>query len=206
MSNLLIIPLLLIFVNKIYYLADMKLIVGLGNPEERYAETRHNTGFKVVDYYVGEQGGTFQTKDKFKAQIAELTVGSEKVLFVKPTTYYNLSGTAVRAIADFYKIGPENILVIHDELALPFGTIRTRIGGSDAGNNGVKSVTEHLGPDTARVRVGIYNDLRDQIDDADFVLSRFTKTETEKFGDLYKKTTSIIDAFIANNFSSTTHS
>lgn len=183
----------------------MKLIVGLGNPEERYKDTRHNTGFKVVDCYVDEKGGAFQRKDKFKADVAELSVDGEKIIFAKPTTYYNLSGEAVRAISDFYKITPENILVIHDELALPFGTIRTRIGGSDAGNNGVKSITEHLGSDTARMRIGIYNELRDRIDDADFVLGRFTGKEAEHFGELHKKTTSIIDAFITGKFEATTH-
>lgn len=183
----------------------MKLIVGLGNPEERYRSTRHNTGFTVVDCYVDEQGGAFQHKDKFKADIAELSVNGEKVIFAKPTTYYNLSGESARAISDFYKIAPEDILIVHDELALPFGTIRTRRGGSDAGNNGVKSVTEHLGPDTARMRVGIYNELRDKIDDRDFVLSRFTKEESEHFDELHKKTTSIIDAFVAGNFDATTH-
>lgn len=184
----------------------MKLIVGLGNPEERYESTRHNTGFKVVDAYVESRGGGFKPKDKFKASIAEVSSGGEKVLLAKPTTYYNLSGEAVRAIADFYKITPGDILVIHDELALPFGTIRTRIGGSDAGNNGVKSVTEHIGPDTARMRIGIYNELRDKIDDADFVLSRFTKNESEHFDDLHKKTAAIIDAFITGSFEATTHS
>lgn len=183
----------------------MKLILGLGNPEERYLNTRHNTGFKVVDSYVDEKGGAFQHKDKFKADVAELNVDGEKVILAKPTTYYNLSGEAARAISDFYKIALEDILVIHDELALPFGTIRTRIGGSDAGNNGIKSITEHLGPDTARLRIGVYNDLQDKIDDADFVLSKFTAAEAEQLDPLYTKTISIIDSFIAGTFDHTTH-
>lgn len=183
----------------------MKLIIGLGNPEARYRETRHNIGFKIVDHYIGEQVSEFQHKDKFKADVAEFSAGGQKVIVAKPTTYYNLSGEAVRAISDFYKIAPQDILVVHDELALPFGTIRTRHGGSDAGNNGVKSVTEHLGPDTARLRIGIYNDLRDQIDDADFVLSRFTAEEAEKLNELQAKIGTIIDAFIAGNLDPTTH-
>lgn len=183
----------------------MKLVVGLGNPEERYQGTRHNVGFKAVTCYIEELGGTFQHKDKFKAAVAELSVEDEKVIFAKPATYYNLSGEAVRAITDFYKVAPADVLIVHDELALPFGTIRTRMGGSDAGNNGVKSITEHLGPDTARLRIGVYNELRDKIDDADFVLSKFTSEESKRFVDLQLKVKSIIDDFIAGRLDPTTH-
>jgi len=186
-------------------LTDMKLVVGLGNPEERYKDTRHDVGFRVVTRYGEAHDLTFQQKDKFKADIAELSVAGEKVILAKPTTYYNLSGEAARAITDFYKIAPEDVFIVHDELALPFGTIRTRHGGSDAGNNGVKSITEHLGPDTARLRIGVYNDLRDQIDDADFVLSRFTAGESEKLIELQPKVAMIIDNFIAGNLDPTTH-
>ena len=183
----------------------MKLIVGLGNPEEKYTGTRHNVGFKSVSCYAEEHGANFLPKDKFKANIAELSVDGEKIIFAKPTTYYNLSGEAIRSITDFYKIAPVDVLIVHDELALPFGTIRTRLGGSDAGNNGVKSITEHLGPDTARLRIGVYNELRDRVDDADFVLSKFTSDEAKHFDELHTKTASIIDAFIAGTFESTTH-
>ncbi len=149
----------------------MKLIIGLGNPEEKYKNTRHNIGFRVLTEYAEKKDVEFALKDKFRACIAELTIDGEKVILAKPTTYYNLVGEAARLITDFYKIAPADILVVHDELALPFGTIRTRIGGSDAGNNGVKSMTQHLGPDTARLRVGVYNELRERMDDADFVLA-----------------------------------
>lgn len=183
----------------------MKLIIGLGNPEQRYENTRHNVGFFVVSRYAREQGTKFQAKDKFKADIAELTVNGEKLILVKPTTYYNSSGEAVRAIADFYKIEPSEILVIHDELALPFGTIRTRLGGSDAGNNGVKSINQHLGPDTARIRVGVWNELRDRINDADFVLSNFTSDEQTRLEETLPRLYSLIDSFISGSFETTTH-
>lgn len=183
----------------------MKLIIGLGNPEERYKNTRHNVGFRIVSDYANKQGGEFQFKDKFRACLAELGTGTDKVILAKPTTYYNNVGEAGRLIADFYKIAPEDILLIHDELALPFGTIRTRLGGSDAGNNGIKSMNQHLGTDTARIRVGVYNDLRDRIDDADFVLSNFTKAEDEALGELTKKAAGIIDGFVAGTFQHTTH-
>jgi peptidyl-tRNA hydrolase, PTH1 family len=189
-----------------YTVESMKLIIGLGNPEERYKNTRHNIGFRVVSEYSAGKRVGFQQKDKFKAFIAELSVDGEKIILAKPTTYYNNVGESARLISDFYKIEPADILVIHDELALPFGTIRTRIGGSDAGNNGIKSIAQHIGPDTARIRFGVYNDLRDRIDDADFVLSNFTKAEDDAFTELYKKAAAAIDAFISGTFEATTHS
>lgn len=183
----------------------MKLVLGLGNPGEKFKNTRHNIGFRVLSEYAKEKGVEFSVKEKFRACIAELTVDGEKVLLAKPTTYYNLTGEAARLITDFYKIAPEGVLIVHDELALPFGTIRTRIGGSDAGNNGIKSMNQHLGPDTARIRIGVYNELRDRIDDADFVLSNFTKTEDEALESIAGKSASIIDSFLRGDFSSTTH-
>jgi len=184
----------------------MKLIIGLGNPEEKYTHTRHNVGFRMLDDFAKEQGASFKLEKKFKAEVAELSSDGEKVILAKPMTYYNLSGEAARAICDFYKIEPHDALVIHDELALPFGTIRSRLGGSDAGNNGVKSINTHLGPDTARIRVGIWNDLRDRIDDAEFVLSRFTAKESESLDEKTQKIASLIDAFISGKFEPTTHS
>lgn len=184
----------------------MKLVIGLGNPEERYAKTRHNVGFFTLDTYARGQGGSWQAKDKFKALICELTIDGQKVLLAKPTTYYNNVGEAGRAISDFYKIDPSDILVIHDEIALPFGTIRTRQGGSDAGNNGIKSINQHLGHETSRIRIGIYNDLRDRIHDADFVLSNFTKPESESLTDLSEKVGNLIENFVRDSFEHTTHS
>lgn len=183
----------------------MKLIIGLGNPEERYTHTRHNVGFRLLTDYAAAHDTEFQLKDKFRACLAELNLSGEKVILAKPTTYYNNVGEAGRLIADFYKIGPQDILIVHDELALPFGTIRTRVGGSDAGNNGIKSLNQHLGPDTARIRVGVYNELRDRIDDADFVLSNFTKSEDETLAVLAKKAAACIDDFIGGTFAHTTH-
>lgn len=185
----------------------MKLVIGLGNPEEKYKNTRHNVGFRVLTTYGAAKDVEFQLKDKFKACIAEFSQGDEKVILAKPTTYYNNVGEAGRAIADFYKIDVADILIVHDELALPFGTIRTRIGGSDAGNNGIKSLNQHLGPETARIRIGVYNDLRDRIDDADFVLSNFTKNESEILeASLFAKTHILITSFVSGAFDTTTHS
>lgn len=184
----------------------MKLIIGLGNPEERYKHTRHNVGFRVLSEYAAEKGIEFKYKEKFKACIAELVVNEEKIILAKPTTYYNNVGEAVGLIADFYKIQPQGILIVHDELALPFGTIRTRLGGSDAGNNGIKSITQHIDPETARIRIGIYNNLRDRFNDADFVLSRFTEEEADKLSNISKKAIDIIHTFLEGTFDKTTHS
>lgn len=185
---------------------DMKLIVGLGNPEQQYTGTRHNAGFQAVMNYAAEQSTTFQLKDKFKSQIAEFTTDGEKVILCLPMTYYNLSGEAVRAISDFYKIPAVDILVVHDELALPFGTVRTRIGGSDAGNNGIKSINAHMGPDTARIRIGIANELRTTNPDVDIVLGKFSATESKKLAEIQKHIDADIDAFISGDFEATTHS
>ncbi len=183
----------------------MKLVVGLGNPGAEYQHTRHNVGAAFIESYVTSHGGVLQQKSKYKSLCAELSIEGEKVLALIPTTYYNSSGEAVQAAAAFYKVEPSDILVVHDELALPFGTIRTRYGGSDAGNNGVKSVTLHLGPDTARIRVGVYNELRDTINDADFVLSRFTTVERKTIESLTPLVHETVSKFISGNLDHTTH-
>lgn len=178
----------------------MKLIVGLGNPEKKYDRTRHNIGFRVVDEFARQKSAAFQAKDKFKALVAEVQAESEKVILAKPTTYYNLSGEAVRALADFYKIPVEDILVIHDDIALPFGTLRTRDSGSDAGNNGMKSIIEHLSEDIKRVRVGTSNDKLGRMETASFVLGKFTLKETLALKEIFKKTNRVIEQFIDGNF------
>ncbi len=184
----------------------MKLILAQGNPGPEYAATRHNVGFLALDAYVNKNGASFQHKSKFHADIAELSVGGEKVILAKPTTFYNETGIAARTIADFYKISTTDILVIHDELALPFGTIRTREKGSDAGNNGIKSLNAHLGQDYMRIRVGIWNELAERINAADFVLSRFTATETDSINTtVFPKITELIGHFIDESLATTSH-
>lgn len=175
----------------------MKLIIGLGNPESRYNDTRHNVGFFMLDTLARQQGAEFKHSVKFKADIAECTIVGEKVLLAKPTTYYNLVGESARAIMDFYKLSPEDILIVHDELALPFNTLRTRQGGSDAGNNGIKSLNQHLGTETQRLRIGVWSELRDKMDDADFVLAKFSATERVQLVSIASLATQKIEDFIA---------
>jgi peptidyl-tRNA hydrolase, PTH1 family len=182
----------------------MKLIVGIGNPDTKYDGTRHNLGFSIIDTYAKLKTTTFIKKDRFNSFTAEFSTSDEKILLAKPQSYYNLSGEALRGLIDFYKIVPSDILVIHDELALPFGTIRTRVGGSDAGNNGIKSINQHLGQETARMRIGIWNEKRDQIDDAAFVLGRFSDMEKGKLVTIQTKACEIIDHFIQDSFNTTT--
>lgn len=175
----------------------MKLIFAQGNPGTQYAKTRHNVGFMMLDQLAEKWGADFSEKTKFNALIAETTLNSEKVLLVKPLTYYNETGAAARKLADFYKIDPaQDILVIHDELSLPFGVIRTRPNGSDAGNNGIKSLNAHLGSSYHRIRIGIYNEHRDIQPDADFVLSPFSKEEMTKLGAIFTEVESFINDFI----------
>ncbi len=183
----------------------MKLIVGLGNPESRYDNTRHNVGFRMLDNYAAVHNATFKHSDKFRADIAEQTIDGEKLLLAKPTTYYNLVGESVRSIIDFYKLTPEDVVIIHDDLALPFGTIRTRIGGSDAGNNGIKSMNQHLGQATSRIRIGVWTEHHEQMDAVSVVLGKFTGDERTNLDDLEPKVAELIKKFATGAFEVTTH-
>lgn len=185
----------------IVYTVSMKLIIALGNPEKKYDNTRHNVGFTAIDTYVANRDISWKESTKFKSIIAELP---NKTLLVKPTTYYNLSGEAVRAIADFYKIAPQDILVIHDDHALPFGTLRTRAGGSDAGNNGIKSINAHI-PGTHRLRIGTHAEHREQSGDIGFVLGKFSESERQALALLQKYINKVIDDFRVNKFIATTY-
>ena len=186
----------------------MKIIFAQGNPGTQYARTRHNAGFIALDHIADKLSATWRTESKFRAEIAETHVGGEKILFVKPQSFYNETGNVARSLIDFYKLDPsQDFLVIHDELALPFGALRVREKGSDAGNNGIKSLNSHLGPDYARIRVGIWNDLRNHINDADFVLSSFTGKEREELARLIEqKIAPMVEAFINGTLESTSHS
>jgi PTH1 family peptidyl-tRNA hydrolase len=185
----------------------MKIIFAQGNPGADYEKTRHNVGFLALDYYADKHGLEFQTKSKFNAEIVETTVEGEKILLVKPQTYYNETGKAARTLVDFYKADTTNILVVHDELALPFGTLRLREKGSDAGNNGIKSLNAHLGENYHRLRVGTANELAEKQSPFDFVLSKFSAEEAEKLQkDIFPKIADMIDDFISGHPEITSHS
>ena len=186
----------------------MKLIFAQGNPGSQYTRTRHNTGFIVLDALANQERAPWHTDSKVKADIAEVHLEGEKVLLVKPLSFYNETGLVARALVDFYKLTPAtDVLVIHDELALPFGTIRIRKKGSDAGNNGIKSLNSHLGQDYWRIRIGIWNELRDRIDDANFVLSAFSADEIAKLNELTNTTIiPMVRKFVTSDLENTSHS
>jgi len=159
----------------------MKLIIGLGNPGKEYAKTRHNVGFMVIDALAKNLGADFKLNKKFQAEIAVIKNGKEEIVLAKPQTFMNLSGISTRAILDFYKIKPKDIIVIHDDKDILFGEVKYQSDRSAAGHNGIKSLIEHLGTqDFARIRVGVaWGDKEKMGDTAEFVLRNFTKTELE---------------------------
>lgn len=183
----------------------MKLILAQGNPGPQYEKTRHNVGFITLDSLAESLGGTWKLETKYRSLIAQVIIGGEKILLVKPQTFYNDTGLSARGLVDFYKLNPaDDVLAIHDDLALPFGTVRVRQSGSDAGNNGIRSLNAHLGQDYWRIRVGIWNDLRERINDADFVLSRFTSGESEELNKLIPTViTPLIESFISGDIENT---
>lgn len=152
------------------------LIVGLGNPGEEYAKTRHNVGFMAVDYITGESA--LWKKEKHALTYAK-NVNGHKVIFVKPQTFMNNSGLAVGALVNFYKIPLENVFVFHDDMDLKLGTIRQKVGGGSAGHNGIKSIDAAIGTDYNRIRIGIGHprDFNSPINPADWVLGKFTDAE-----------------------------
>ncbi len=153
----------------------MKVIIGLGNPEPRYDGTRHNLGFWVIDKLAGDK--TWKNNAKFMAETCEVSIDGEKVLLVKPTTFYNNVGQSGRLILDFYKLDPSDFLAIHDDLSLPLGTLRVRQKGSDAGNNGIKSLNSHVGQSYGRLRIGVDGPQRVLAGDTNYVLGKFSQAE-----------------------------
>lgn len=191
---------------------SMKLIVGLGNPGVEYRETRHNLGFMTLDYYANNRKATpWQQKTRFNALVSELQIADEKVLLVKPTTYYNLVGEAIQKIRRFYRIDLCDLLVIHDEMALPMGVVRTRRGGSDAGNNGVRNIVATNGSEFARVRVGsgltptINGDTQPANDRRSYVLGRLTVDEQKMINSEQSTIADVIDDFVRGKFIETTY-
>ncbi|MBO6271163.1 aminoacyl-tRNA hydrolase [bacterium] len=134
----------------------MKLIIGLGNVGGKYTFTRHNVGFMLVDKIALDNGVTFKDNSKLKSLITKFYKDGEEYMLVKPTTYMNLSGEAMRAVIDYYKINPKDMIIIFDDLSLDIGKIRFRANGSDGGHNGIKSIIKHLGSkDFTRLKIGI---------------------------------------------------
>jgi PTH1 family peptidyl-tRNA hydrolase len=170
------------------------LIVGLGNPGIEYDGTRHNIGFACIDEFVEKSNdmGDWVSKKDLKCHMSTGRMGETRVIAIKPTTFMNLSGEAVRAVSDFYKIHPNQTIIIHDELDINFGQIRTRMGGASAGHNGIKSIIQHIGEDFGRVRVGVGPKSPEQIDSADFVLAKFSKDQQTDLPALRREANAIL--------------
>lgn len=165
----------------------MKLIVGLGNPGKEYSITRHNIGFMVVEQLAKENGIKFKSSRRFKAITGEGLIEKENCYLAMPQTFMNLSGHSVRSIVNWLKIGLDDILLIVDDIALPFGTIRIRPKGSDAGHKGLRSVITCLGANEfSRMRVGIMG-TGNMKDCSIYVLSGFTKREQKGLSDILKR-------------------
>ncbi|HLR72911.1 MAG TPA: aminoacyl-tRNA hydrolase [Pseudogracilibacillus sp.] len=156
----------------------MKCIIGLGNPGKKYAQTRHNIGFIVVDEML-KRNQEKLSKNKFKCDYELSRLHGEKVLYVQPQTFMNLSGEGIRPLLDFYKISVENIIVIYDDLDLPVGKIRLRTKGGHGGHNGIRSLIDHLGTkEFKRIRVGVGRPTTPQAI-VDYVLQPFAKSEVD---------------------------
>jgi peptidyl-tRNA hydrolase, PTH1 family len=157
----------------------LKLVVGLGNPGEGYERTRHNVGFLVADQLARSLRADFAAT-KFAAELAEARAGQERVWIMKPRTYMNHSGEAVGAALRFWKLGLEDLVVVHDEIELDPFRVQLKVGGGDSGHNGVKSVNAHVGGrDYARVRVGVGRP-PPRMDPADYVLGKFAKADEDE--------------------------
>ena len=155
------------------------IIVGLGNPGAQYEGTRHNAGFLALDH-IAESCGAKIDRARYRALTTEVMLAEKRVLLMKPQTYMNLSGEAVREAAAFYHIAPENVIVIYDDVTLPVGRMRVRGKGSDGGHNGIKSIVAQLGSHAfPRIRLGVGEKPSPDYDLADWVLSRFSAAERE---------------------------
>lgn len=171
----------------------MKLIAGLGNIGEKYCFTRHNAGFMVLDKWAMDEGFSFREEKKLKCLLAK----KDDKIFIKPTTFMNLSGEAVRAVMDYYKINVKDILIIYDDIALDLGKIRFRANGSDGGHNGIKSIIQHVGTkDFDRLKVGIGP--QPNIPSENYVLANFPKEQHEELKTVLKKSIEAVEFYLEN--------
>jgi len=157
----------------------IKIIVGLGNPGPEHVLTRHNAGFWFVDALAARHGGRFRSHTKFQGEICRLNLDGGEVTLLKPSTYMNRSGLAIRALSDYLKVAPAETLVVHDELDLPVGDIRFKLGGGHGGHNGLRDTITHIGADFWRLRIGIGHP-GDKSQVIDYVLHRASKDEEEQ--------------------------
>jgi peptidyl-tRNA hydrolase, PTH1 family len=177
---------------------DRWLIAGLGNPGPEYAGNRHNAGFMVLDELAARASGRFKAH-RSRSEVLE----TRAAVLAKPLTYMNLSGGPVKALADFYKIGPERLIVVHDELDVPYGALRAKLGGGDNGHNGLKSITKVLGTrDYLRVRFGIGRP-PGRMDPASFVLKDFATAERKDLPFLVDRAADVVESLMERGLEAT---
>lgn len=171
------------------------MLIGLGNPGAEYATTLHNAGFWVADALVRGWRGEFRAERKFHGAIARLVVSGTDLLVLKPDTYMNLSGQAVQALSAYLKLAPAELLVVHDDLDLPPGTLRFKAGGGHGGHNGLRDIMQHIGPDFRRLRVGIgHPGHRDAV--LPYVLNRPGPGQTELLQDAIERAVAVIPVLL----------
>ena len=177
----------------------MKLIVGLGNPGIEYNDTRHNVGFSFLDYYLTDKNYTVNWVKKFEGLYYEVFIKSEKVIFLKPQTFMNLSGLSVKKFVDYFNINLDDIFIISDDLDLNLGNFKLKLNGSSGGHNGLKSIETSLGSNSyKRLKIGISNNKL--LDTKNYVLGKFSKTEKEILNDLFKNLVPVLDDYFNINF------
>ena len=172
------------------------LVVFLGNPGPKYECTRHNAGFMAADALAKDKGIKIN-RSRFKALTATVELGGESVLLMKPQTYMNLSGEAVIQAVKFYKIAPDHVIVVSDEMSLPIGKLRIRTKGSAGGHNGLKNIIAHLGTDSfPRIRIGVGAPPHPDYDVADWVLSVFRNKDAEEMADAAKRAAEAVECYV----------
>jgi PTH1 family peptidyl-tRNA hydrolase len=156
----------------------LRIVVGLGNPGPEHQMTRHNAGFWCVDVLARRHQGEFRDYRKYSGETARVTIAEHEIVLLKPTTYMNRSGLSIRQLSDFYKVKPEEILVIHDEMDLPAGSVRLKFGGGHGGHNGLRDAITHIGEHFWRLRIGVGHP-RNKAEVIDYVLTRPGRAEEE---------------------------
>lgn len=179
----------------------MKLIVGLGNPGKEYDFTRHNVGFAFLDYYLNKQDiSNIQWNDKFNGLYFQTTIFGEKVIFLKPQSYMNLSGGVVRKYVDYFKISIDDILIISDDMDLSIGNFKLKDKGSSGGHNGLKDIESHLGTQNyKRLKIGISKNKL--YDTKDYVLGKLSKDEIDTIRECYSSLVDVINDYFVETFS-----
>ncbi|GIH63089.1 MULTISPECIES: aminoacyl-tRNA hydrolase [Microbispora] len=182
--------------------AQRWLVAGLGNPGPEYAGNRHNAGFMVLDELAARVGGRFKAH-KSRAEVVEGRLAGLPVVLAKPLSFMNLSGGPVKALADFYKVTPDRVIVVHDELDIPYGALRAKIGGGDNGHNGLKSITKSLGTrDYPRIRFGIGRP-PGRMDPATFVLRDFATAERKDLPFLVDRAADMVESLMTAGLEAT---